>query len=157
MVAADTAGPLPPPSGPGLAVLGRAACLDLLARTAIGRLAVTVGTTPAVFPVNYALLDGDIVIRTAAGTKLHAATRGVDVAFEIDGFDPLYHTGWSVVVVGPADEVTDPGRLARARHLALRPWAEGHRDHLLRIRTETVTGRRLTHWDGVGPDEPAPD
>ena len=51
-----------------------------------------------VVPVNYAVLDGDIVIRTGSGTKLDAALTGAVVAFEIDSVDPIYHEGWSVMV-----------------------------------------------------------
>jgi uncharacterized protein len=50
-------------------LLDRDQCLSLLAGDEVGRLAVIVGNTPTIFPVNYAL-DGDtIVFRTDPGTK----------------------------------------------------------------------------------------
>lgn len=127
-----------------LHVLDEAECRQLLGRAAVGRVAVTVGAVPAVFPVNFALMDGDIVFRTGAGTKLDAAVHQAVVAFEVDHVDPVYHEGWSVLVVGMADEVTDPAERGRALSLPLRPWGEGHRDHVVRIRAELVSGRRIS-------------
>lgn len=132
-------------SDEGMTVLDEAECLDLLARSSIGRVAVTVGAVPAVFPVNFAMLDGSIVFRTSSGTKLAAATRNSVVAFEIDEFDSLYHEGWSVLVVGVADELRDPALVERAQTLPLAPWAEGSREHLVTIRPEFVSGRRIVH------------
>ena len=89
----------------GLEELGRDDCLQFLARAPLGRLGVVVGGRPLVFPVNFTL-DGDaVILRTDEGTKLHAARNG-PVAFECDGIDRLYHTGWSVLVRGVAKEVT---------------------------------------------------
>lgn len=139
------------PPLPQLEVLDIAECRMLLAGATVGRVAVSVHAVPAVFPVNFALLDGDVVFRTGTGTKLDAAVRHAVVAFEVDQVDPLYHEGWSVLVVGMADELRDPQLLARARELPLRPWAEGPRDHVVRIGSEIVTGRRLAHR--VLPDD----
>jgi nitroimidazol reductase NimA-like FMN-containing flavoprotein (pyridoxamine 5'-phosphate oxidase superfamily) len=125
--------------------LDRGECLRLLHEHALGRLAVVVGERPLVFPVNYAL-DGDaVVFRTDEGTKLHGATRGHHVAFEIDGFDPVYHEGWSVLVVGLAHEVTDRADLARLSNLPLAVWGPGPKSHWVKIRPGAVTGRRLAH------------
>jgi nitroimidazol reductase NimA-like FMN-containing flavoprotein (pyridoxamine 5'-phosphate oxidase superfamily) len=120
-----------------------AECLELLASCHVGRVAVSIGAVPAVFPVNYALMDGCIVFRTGAGTKLDAALRNAVVAFEVDDVDPLYHGGWSVLVVGLADEVRDPVSLRRAQALPLAPWAPGERQHVVVLRPEFVSGRRI--------------
>jgi len=90
-------------------------------------------------------LDGDIVFRTGAGTKLDAALHNSVVAFEVDDVDPLYHGGWSVLVVGIADEVRDPASLQRAMALPLAPWAPGDRHHVVALRPEFVSGRRIVH------------
>ncbi|MCU1449692.1 MAG: pyridoxamine 5-phosphate oxidase-related FMN-binding protein [Acidimicrobiales bacterium] len=118
-------------------------CQNLLALGTIGRVGISVGALPVVLPVNYALLDGDVVIRTGAGTKLDAALNHAVVAFEIDQVDPMYHQGWSVMVQGRAREMAEPHELERARALPLRPWAPGSRDRFVRISAERVTGRRL--------------
>lgn len=122
-------------------------CCRLLATEKVGRVGISVRALPVVLPVNYSLLDGDIVIRTGAGTKLDAALSGAVVAFEIDGTDPMYHSGWSVLVQGRASEMTDASQVARARELPLRPWAPGMRDHYVRIAPERISGRRLAVAD----------
>lgn len=130
----------------GLAVLARDECEKLLRTQCVGRVAICSGH-PAVLPVVYTVVDGDIVFRTAPGEKLIAAVLHRTVAFEADAFDVDAHTGWSVNVVGPAEEIVHPDDVARARALDLRPWAGDVRDRFVRIRAEEVTGRRV---------EPAP-
>ncbi len=127
----------------GLEVLSRAQCLRLLRRRTIGRVVLTVEGLPAAFPVNYALLDDDVVFRSAAGAKLSAAFDGALVGFEVDRVDPVLHGGWSVLVRGRASIVSDPEELAKAGRLALRLTAPGDRPFYVRIRSETVTGRRF--------------
>ena len=130
----------------GLDIIDRKGCLELLGRERLGRVAVVPdGVRPTVLPVNY-VLDGDaIVFRTAPGSKLTSAVRNGHVAFEIDGADPMAHTGWSVIVTGHAEEVTDPAELARIAELPLRPWADGEKSHVVRIPTDHVSGRRIVH------------
>jgi nitroimidazol reductase NimA-like FMN-containing flavoprotein (pyridoxamine 5'-phosphate oxidase superfamily) len=127
----------------GLEVLGRAEALRLLASKAIGRIGVHVGALPVVLPVNFVVTDDEIVIRTTTGTKLAAATQHAVVAFEVDDFDGLAHSGWSVVVTGVARPITAPDDLARARSLPLTSWANGETDHYIAISTELVSGRRI--------------
>ncbi|MER7506087.1 pyridoxamine 5'-phosphate oxidase family protein [Nonomuraea pusilla] len=127
----------------GLKVLTREECLRLLSSAAIGRIVFTDRALPAVQPVNFCL-DGDsIVIRTAAGSKLAAATRQAVVAFEADEFDRETRTGWSVTAVGHARAVQDPDEVARLSGLPLQPWAPGSRDHYVVVRTEQVSGRMI--------------
>ena len=128
----------------GLVILAEEECLELLGRHHVGRVAVTVGALPAVFPVNYALMDGAIVFRTGDGTKLRAALDHTVVAFEIDDYDPFAHGGWSVLAVGLASELEGEA-LARARDLPLRPWADGDRHHFVQIVPEVISGREITH------------
>lgn len=123
--------------------LTRAECLDLLARSTLGRVAVTIGAVPAVLPVNYAMLDDDVVFRSAPGTKLSAAVLGTVVAFEVDQAERADHSGWSVLVVGHAREIREGPELDAARRLPLQAWAGGDRDHFVRIGSEKVSGRRL--------------
>jgi len=127
----------------GMESISEGACLDLLGERGIGRVAVSIGTVPAVFPVNYAVLDGDVVFRTTAGTKLDAAVRRSVVAFEVDDVDPLYHEGWSVLVVGRAELVTDEAFLARVARLPVAPWAPGTHEHVVAIHPAVVSGRRI--------------
>ncbi|HEX5614521.1 MAG TPA: pyridoxamine 5'-phosphate oxidase family protein [Acidimicrobiia bacterium] len=128
-----------------LVEIDRSECLRRLGAHAVGRLGIVVHEQPLVFPVNYALDDETVVFRTDPGTKLHGATRGRRVAFEIDGIDPLYHEGWSVLVVGTAEEVSDPHERHQLAHLPLALWGAGPKAHWVRIRPDAITGRRLVH------------
>jgi hypothetical protein len=133
----------------GLEELDRDECLRLLARSPIGRLAVVVGGYPLVFPVNFTVDGSAIVFRTARGTKLHGARNG-PVAFECDGVDRQYHTGWSVVVLAVADEVTDPTEIGRLDRLPLRPWCAVPKPVWMRLRARSISGRRIPpHGAGV--------
>jgi hypothetical protein len=58
-----------------------------------------------------------------AGSKLAAALRGAPVAFEADGVDQDHQVGgWSVVVRGRAEEITDEDKLAELRRTPLLAW-----------------------------------
>jgi uncharacterized protein len=142
------------PAHDRLVTLDRDDCLLRLGRSGVGRVAVPEGALPAIFPVNYTMLDSDTVFRTGPGSKLDAALAGSVVAFEIDQSDAMSHTGWSVLLVGRAHPISDPQTLARAASLPLTPWADGERDPFVRIETAVVSGRELT--DAAAP-EPSAD
>ena len=126
----------------GLEVLDREASLLLLATATLGRIGITSAALPTILPVNF-LFDGDrILVRTSVGTKLYAAAAGAVVAFEVDDFDPMYHSGWSVVITGPAEEITDPDELERLRHVHLPHWAPAD-GHVIAIDPALVSGRRI--------------
>jgi nitroimidazol reductase NimA-like FMN-containing flavoprotein (pyridoxamine 5'-phosphate oxidase superfamily) len=127
----------------GLEVLGRLQCLDLLRSATIGRVLVTVGALPAAFPVSYALMGDDVVLRTGAGTKLHTASANAIVGFEVDEFDARRRTGWSVMVTGHACEIDDPAELSAAAALGLVSWVRNASVHFVRISTQLVSGRRI--------------
>ena len=126
----------------GLEVLDRAECFTLLRRSSLGRLAVVCDGLPLVFPVNFTLDGEAIVMRTDPGTKLHGARNG-PVAFECDGIDSVYHTGWSVMATGRAEDVRNEAEIARLARLPLGLWCGGPKSTWLRIRPTTVTGRRI--------------
>jgi nitroimidazol reductase NimA-like FMN-containing flavoprotein (pyridoxamine 5'-phosphate oxidase superfamily) len=126
-----------------LELLPREECLQLLRTQYLGRVAVRFSEAPSILPVVFAVLDDDVVFRTDPGTKLSAALMRTMVAFEVDDADPTTRTGWSVLVVGPVEEVTDATTLAQVDALGLEPWVDGARDRVLRIRSRTVTGRRI--------------
>lgn len=139
--------------GGQIEAVDREECVHLLGTQRVGRIAFINGGAPDVLPVNY-VVDGEaIVFATAAGTKLSAAERG-PVAFEVDWTDAASHTGWSVVVRGLAQEITDldrPELVQRVRDLPINPWAAGDRSHLVRIDARTITGRRIRSGAGRRP------
>lgn len=132
----------------GLEVLAQDECLRLLNKQGVGRVAVVAGGRPMIFPVNYVVDGRTIVFRTDEGTKLDGVTSGFNVAFEIDGIDAMYHSGWSVLVTGVGREVVDGTEVAVLRELPLRPWAAGEKSHWIRIRPDTMTGRRIITLNG---------
>jgi nitroimidazol reductase NimA-like FMN-containing flavoprotein (pyridoxamine 5'-phosphate oxidase superfamily) len=127
----------------GLELLSPEECHDLLARSGVGRVGVTIAALPAIFPVNYGLVGENIVFLTGEATKLRAAVDHAVVAFQVDQFELGAGWGWSVLAVGIATEISDPAELAAARTLGLRPLAQGVRTHFARIRPEFVSGGRL--------------
>jgi len=105
---------------------------------------------PAIRPVNH-IVEGDrIIIRTHLGSAIDSAVAGTGtvVAYEADMIDPDDHLGWSVIVIGRARRVTDPGEVARYREI-LQPWVSGAMDDVITITADMVDGFRLTR--GVPP------
>jgi len=131
--------PLHPPRHGHIAPIDRADCYVLLRGRTLGRVAVKIADDLVILPVYYAVMDDDIVFRTAPGTKLDAAVLKTKVAFEIDGASP----GWSVLVRGHAEEMRDTKLQVKARSLLGHDWPAGEREQIVRIRAEQVTGRRL--------------
>jgi uncharacterized protein len=127
----------------GLELLSEQECRWLLGQARVGRVAVSVGEVPAVFPVNYLVAGDEILFFTAEGTKLRATASNATVTFEVDHIDPFAQTGWSVLVVGQARERTEPAVIAGAKRAGLRPWPGGDRFHLVAIAVEFVSGRRM--------------
>ena len=131
------------PKGQELDVLNRRQCLDLLQGVRVGRLVWTENGLPAVQPVNFRLWREDVVIRVAGGVKLAAATEKRVVAFQADELDPDLRSGWSVTVLGHAQEITEVDDLVDVAGTFVEPWVEGRRDHFVRIRSEQITGRQF--------------
>jgi len=130
----------------GLEILSEKHCRELLESESVGRIAISVSALPAIFPVNYKILDGDVVFLTGDGLESNSAIAGNVVGFEVDHLDPERRTGWSVLVVGKARLVPDRERQAMG-HLDLSPWAGGARAHLVSIRPEFISGRRIAPPD----------
>ena len=51
--------------------------------------------------------------------------------------------GWSVIIAGVCEEITDTGELRRVEALGLEPWAPGTKGHWIRIRANVISGRRI--------------
>jgi nitroimidazol reductase NimA-like FMN-containing flavoprotein (pyridoxamine 5'-phosphate oxidase superfamily) len=133
---------VPPFADNGLEILTESECLRLLGTERIGRVAICQGAVPAVLPVTYAVVGGEVMFFTGSGVKLNAALKSQSVAFEVDHIDIDTKSGWSVLVVGSASPASDAA-IARAESVGLYPWAAGPRHHLVRIRSELISGRRL--------------
>ena len=142
--------------------LSREECLRLLAGHSVGRLAVIMSESagahiPVIRPVNYVFDERSksVVFRTARGSKFHALLRSAHAAFEVDGVDEGLRTGWSVIISGVTEEITQPFDVRRLESLGLETWAPGPRPHWVRIRAGTVSGRRIVLAADRVPGYPA--
>jgi transcriptional regulator with XRE-family HTH domain len=118
-------------------------CYRLLAPRGIGRIAFGTASGLMVLPVNYAVTDATVVIRTGSGSLIGVHGEG-PVSFEADHFDLELGQGWSVLVRGEAHRVLQPGELRRLREECdMSPWPAGEHDLFVRIVPVRVTGRRI--------------
>jgi|SRR5579884_2360929 len=137
----------------GMEIMDREECLRLLAGHSFGRLAVNLRSEiPIIRPVNYVFDERteSILFRTDSGAKFRGVILSPKAAFEIDGIDPARRTGWSVIVTGSVERVTNFHELERFGRLGLDPWAPGERPNWVRIRVWRISGRRISRDD----DEP---
>lgn len=141
-----------PSAGDGVEVvelveLDAAACMQLLQTTPVGRLAFTgEDSRPTILPVNHVVADGDIYFTSAPGMKLDLAERLADapVAFEVDDFSARDRTGWSVLVRGRIEPVTDAVRRAHLDRTGHEAWvSEPEKHSWVRVIVDEITGRRL--------------
>ncbi|GGQ07659.1 DNA-binding protein [Streptomyces pseudogriseolus] len=129
----------------GFRALGRQECLRLLGKVPVGRVVYTRHALPAVLPVNFTLdPDGSVVLCTSVDSGLVRAVDGVVVAFEADDFQAGRRSGWSVVVTGRAEVVTDPAEHERLLRTGPRSWMPLRDGVFVRIGSGMVTGRELT-------------
>ena len=129
-----------------LEVMSYGDCCDLLRNDEVGRTAFVTGGAIVILPVNYAFVAESVVFRTAPGSKLAHADNGAAMSFEIDGWDPAARTGWSVLVKGTSEHVTNEWLTSMFEYLGAEPWANDvPRENWVRIRSTEITGRRITH------------
>jgi nitroimidazol reductase NimA-like FMN-containing flavoprotein (pyridoxamine 5'-phosphate oxidase superfamily) len=135
--------------------LDEAECMRLIAPGGIGRLVFAGRYDLTVFPVNYKVHDGAILFRTAAqGTTDEDLRTGIDdaeyrVAFEVDEFDADAREGWSVLIQGPAHHLDSEAERAEAMAVGVVSWADGDREHFIRIAPARLTGRRIRRDAGA--------
>lgn len=124
--------------------IDRDRCLELLHGDEIGRLAVMADGGPLILPVNYRMDGESIVFRTDPGLKLDQGLRSHG-CFEIDHFDRVERSGWSVVVAGRLEEIThyESKTWDRIHELPVEPWAGGPKAHWVRLVPSRITGRAV--------------
>lgn len=127
-----------------LAVLPESKCLELLHAGVLGRVALCTPDGPQLFPVNYAVHDGSVVFRTTAYSVLGSLAWQTRLAFEIDHMDYERQAGWSVLASGPGSRIEPGPELDEiVRQWNPRPWASGTRPLYVRLRWESLSGRRV--------------
>jgi nitroimidazol reductase NimA-like FMN-containing flavoprotein (pyridoxamine 5'-phosphate oxidase superfamily) len=132
---------------PVLADLDRDECLERLGQGTIGRVVVTIGAEawPLIRPVNYVFdtVSQSVVFRSAAGSKLYALLHSTRACFEVDAIDVDHRSGWSVIIEGVTELVTDVVELRRLERLGLQTWVTDPDSRWIRIRARMVSGRRI--------------
>ena len=119
-------------------------CDRYLSVTPVGRVAFISNGGPLILPITYQYADGRIVFRTSHGEKLAAADRAESVGFEIDTWDDINETGWSVVIQGTMERVHQPAEIEELERGGLVAWAaEPFSYSWIRITPAYVSGRRL--------------
>lgn len=136
----------------GVVELAPHECWALLRTAQVGRLAVAVDGAPDIFPLNFAVDHGTVVVRTAEGTKLAATLESTAVAFESDGFDASLDEAWSVVLKGRCRQIEGAHALSETLDLPLHPWEGSPKSRFLRLEPDVITGRRFpvvlrSAWD----------
>lgn len=114
---------------------------QLMSSVTLGRLITVVDNRPDVFPVNFVVQRGTILIRSAEGTKLISALINPHVVFEVD--DHTAMQGWSVVVRGQAHVLLRTDEVAEADRAEVLPWTATDKHRYLRIEPTEVSGRRF--------------
>jgi nitroimidazol reductase NimA-like FMN-containing flavoprotein (pyridoxamine 5'-phosphate oxidase superfamily) len=129
----------------GSELLQRAECRRLLAVAAggVAHLGLIVDGKPVVVPVNYIMLDRDVLLRLGPGSTLEELGRSPIVALEVDHV-PSEGDAWSVVVQGVATPLSDPGALQRAAGSGLVPLVPEPGREYVQVRTGVLSGRRFS-------------
>jgi nitroimidazol reductase NimA-like FMN-containing flavoprotein (pyridoxamine 5'-phosphate oxidase superfamily) len=128
------------PTDNALRALSENECRSLLATQCLGRIGLSVGALPAIYPVAYRMEGGGIVVRPGDRSELLTASHGGVVGFEVDRVDPDGGPGWSVLVVGLAKRVRadrSPSSVADDRE----------HEFLLRIEPALISGRQIATRD----------
>jgi transcriptional regulator with XRE-family HTH domain len=131
-----------PAAHPRLETLDERECRRYLSAGGVGRFVFTSRRGPVAVPVNYRMLEGDLVFRTAEHTSLTDVSDAEPVSFEVDRIDDAMSEGWSVLVTGRVRRVS-PEELRQIERLEVELWAGGERSVYLRLEPREVTGRRI--------------
>jgi transcriptional regulator with XRE-family HTH domain len=129
---------------PSLDVLDEPECWRLLANHGVGRIAFRPDGEDSmhVYPLNYTVRDGGLVLRTREGSLLDTTVgrhpEGSLASFEVDHIDAAQHEGWSVLLRG-AIALSGPGD----EPAAVEPWAGGVPVRQVWLTPRFVTGRRI--------------
>ncbi len=148
-----TIGGVEPQSAGGRArfeILSDEECRTLLEAHDVGRVGFVIDGFPVVLPVNYAVVDDTIVVRTAPGV-LTAGVAGQPVAFEVDRFERWNRSGWSVLAQGHGRDITEEAddRSEVLRQSDVDTWAPGERAVSLTIDIIHLSGRRIRRTMGT--------
>jgi len=138
---------MPPMNGdPHVEKITPSQCLDYLSGARTGRVGLTVGALPVIWPVRFALAAGHVVFRAPANSRLRAAAADAVVVFQADHHGEDTGIGWSVQAQGLCQEVIHPAEIELLEELPLPSWhTSPPGDSLLRLPLTRLTGERV-YW-----------
>jgi len=123
------------------AELTSAECWELLARSSVGRLALSIRALPIILPVRYVVDDASVAISLGRFGMPAATVHDSVVAFAVDHIDEVEDQGWIVQMQGRA-RLALPGSA---------PVGPGPVDtgQLVRLVPGTVSGHRFSLGTGT--------
>lgn len=116
-------------------------CWQILDRERFGRLAVAVQGEPDIFPINFLVDEGKLLMRTAPGTKLTELVINSSVAVEADGRDDTQ--AWSVILKGRARMVDSFSETYADDEKHLQTWLPSDKPIYVEITKSQLSGRRF--------------
>lgn len=130
-------------------------CLALLHSRSVGRVALATPAGLKIYPVNYSMVQDNVVFRTAPYGEIANNAHDAEVAFQVDELEDGLHRGWSVLAVGRCRHVDDPGevRVIREEHDP-EPWVRGLRNLYFCVEWTNLTGRQVGIEDRPSLIEP---
>lgn len=135
-------------------------CWERIGRGGVGRIGFDRGRGPRIHPVDYAVAEGALYLRTAPGTELADFVTmfgdGAFVSFEVDQVSGESAERWSVLMAAHVETLSESEVARLGRDQEPVPAPEGTRPLVVRLRPVEVTGRRLVA--AAAPTHPvAPD
>lgn len=123
----------------GTEELAETESLRLFAAAPVARLVVSVADVIDIYPVTATVFGGDVLFRTAPGSKLAGLAANASVLLEADEFGQ--QVSWSVVVRGLARRIGDREELEAIEPILRDPFAGGRKEVVVRVTPTSVTGR----------------
>jgi len=119
-------------------------CWELLANASshqVGRVALVTNGDVLVLPVGFGVDDRTVVLRTHEGRISAQAKAAKQITFEADAGHLVHGSGWSVLLIGQPEIVTDAVSISRMRQHP--PYAWGSKNTWIKIHPTQVSGRRV--------------
>lgn len=132
-----------PRGRPVLETLTSEDCRGLVAAGGVGRVVFSDVRGPVALPVNFEMVDGDVVFRTQPDAEVVGALGRGPVAFEVDHLDDALTEGWSVLLRGRGRVVVEPVEREEALAAGVVPWAAGDRPTVVTIAGGEWSGRQI--------------
>ena len=130
--------------------LSRQDCEQFLRSNDVGRVVYTDRALPAVIPVNYAFVEGRVILRVAPDSRPAEKLPGSVVAFQVDDLYEGRGDCFNVLVTGPCHRVSEEERASLLDGLPFTPRPFETSSLVLEIAALLLTGTRIRTRFGAG-------